>query len=638
MPADALPFWDILHHLPVSVARLDPQMRVTYINRRLADYLKIPEDRAVGHTMPELGMTRETWGEWVPHARDAFETGKPAEFECVCRHGEIERFIQYRFAPEFGSDGRVEALLVVALAHDEVHRLRDTLATSERRFESFMNAMPILVWLRDNEQRYVYMNPHYCEVMRIAPEDWYGKHLRDVWPPEVAEQFLANDRLAAQSAAPIEVRESALTPDGVLRHWMNVKFCYRDPAGHLYHGGIGLDITRQIILEEETRRLEKQLVQSQKLESLGLMAGGVAHDFNNLLTAILGNLSLARSHAPAAGPLIDCLAKVEQASMRAAELSQQMLAYSGRGHVAAGDFDLNEVVRELTEILGTLISDRADVRLDLTTDALQIRGDATQLRQVVMNLITNASEALGDKPGTIRLRSGKRTIRAGEAVKGDFPDDLEAGDYAILEVSDTGCGMVEATQARIFEPFFSTKFTGRGLGLAAVQGILRGHHGGITVASQRGRGSTFTVFLPSLETAKSTSRERVLGRTGLGKVVLIIDDEADVRSIMRRVLEASGFTVLQAIDGRDGVAEYRERENGVDLVLLDLSMPRQSGVETFRQIRAIRPDAKVILTSGFGQNQALAEFEGQGPAAFLRKPFRVEELLDTVFNVFKPGG
>ncbi len=628
----------MLDRLPVSVARLDPQMRVTFINRRLATYLNIPEDRALGRTMPELGMTRETWGEWVPHARRAFASGQPEEFECVCRHGALERFIQYRFAPEFGPDGTIVALLVVALANDEVHKLRDTLCASETRFEAFMNAMPILVWLRDDEHRYVYTNPHYCEIMRIAPEEWYGKSLDEVWPAEVAKQFLHNDRLAAESPVPIEVRESAVTPDGVHRHWMNVKFCYRDPAGHRFHGGLGLDITRQMEMEDETRRLEKRLYQSQKLESLGILAGGVAHDFNNLLTAILGNLSLAKMQAPPSGPLVDCLGKVEHASMRAAELCQQMLAYSGRGCLAPKEFDLNELVRELSGLLGPLISSRAEVVLDLAPGALPIRGDATQLRQVAMNLLTNASEAIGDRPGTIRIRTAKRTIAPGHIDDGDHPHEWTPGDYAVLEVTDSGCGMDAATQARIFEPFFSTKFTGRGLGLAAVQGILRGHKGGIRVASEPGRGSTFTVLLPAFEPpkAKPASRERVLGRSGLGKLILIIDDEADVRAVMQRVLEVSGFSVLHAADGLEGVATYREHKNKVNLVLLDLSMPRQSGAETFRQIRAIRPDAQVILTSGFGPNQALEEFEGHGLAAFLRKPFRVEELLDAVFKVLQP--
>ncbi len=632
VPTDALPFEDILQRLPVSVARLDPGLRVTYINRRLAEYLNVPVERALGRTMLELGMTHETWGEWIPHAQRAFASGRPEEFECVCRQGALERFVQYRFAPELDAEGRVVTLLVVALANDEIHRVRDTLAASEQRFESFMNAMPILVWLCDEESRYVYLNPHYCQVMGIAAEEWYGKHVDEVWPAEIAKQFRHNDQLAAESATPIEVRETACTPDGVQRHWMNVKFCYKDSAGRRFHGGIGLDITQQILLEEETRRLEKRLFQSQKLESLGLMAGGVAHDFNNLLTAILGNIELARGHAPKAGPLVESLSKVEQASVRAAELCQQMLAYSGRGYLSPKEFDFNELVRDLTELLSTQIAPGAEVQLDFAPAGLRIRGDATQLRQVVMNLITNASEALGQQPGTIRLTTRQRY---------EAPEGLEPGDYAVLEVADTGCGMSEATQARIFEPFHSTKFTGRGLGLAAVQGILQAHHGRVTVASQPGRGSTFTVFLPAHEPVKTPekplSRERVLARSGLGKVVLLIDDEADVRGIMQRVLEASGFSVLHASDGLEGVATYREHKTRVHLVLLDLSMPKQSGVETYRQLREIGPDVQVILTSGFGPERALAEFEGMGLAALLRKPFRVEDLLDAVFGVLKPA-
>ena len=262
-----------------------------------------------------------------------------------------------------------------------------------------------------------------------------------------------------------------------------------------------------------------------------------------------------------------------------------------------------------------------------------------------MNLLTNASDALGGRAGVIRLRTGRRTARAEDLVRWHLEDELAPGECVFLEVADTGCGMDEETQARIFEPFFTTKDNGRGLGMATVQGILRGHKGTLTVASRPGEGSVFTMLVPMLlpapkpapPVAPPAPHGRPPARSGRGRTVLVVDDEAEVRGVMVRVLEATGFAVVQAADGVEGVAAYREHGARIDAVLLDLSMPRQSGGETFRRIRALDPQAKVIVTSGYGDGQTLAAFGGSAPAAFLRKPFRVEELLDAVFGVLAAG-
>jgi PAS domain S-box-containing protein len=409
----------------------------------------------------------------------------------------------------------------------------------------------------------------------------------------------------------------------------------RDATGQITHyQGILLDITDQKRIEENQRRLEEQMRHVQKLESLGVLAGGIAHDFNNLLMAILGNTDLAMLQTPPESPARGNLEEIVRAAHQAADLCRQMLAYSGKGRFVIERLDLSAVVQEMAHMLQVSISKKAILRYDFPARLPAVEADATQLRQVVMNLITNASEALGDRSGVISVTTGTqvcdRTSLAGSVLGAEGAEGL----YAFLEVSDTGCGMAPETVSRIFDPFFSTKFTGRGLGLAAVLGIVHGHQGVLKVQSAPGRGSTFRILFPVVagEVRPPEPSESADGWHGSG-TVLLVDDEAMIRSTTVKMLAHLGFQTLTARDGQEALDIFRANPDAVTCVLLDLTMPRMNGEEAFHELRRIRPDLRVILSSGYNQQDVTQRFAGRGPAGFIQKPYTVAQLQQVLQEV-----
>jgi len=392
------------------------------------------------------------------------------------------------------------------------------------------------------------------------------------------------------------------------------------------------DITQHKRAEEERRRLEVQVQQTQKLESLGVLAGGIAHDFNNLLTGILGNADLALLSLSPVSPARDNIEQIESASRRAADLCRQMLAYSGRGQFVVQALDLNEVVREMAHLLEVSISKKIVLKYDLAANLPSVEADVTQMRQVIMNLITNASEAIGDQSGFIAVKTAAIECDEGYLAETYLDQRLPGGLYVSIEISDTGCGMDGETIGKIFDPFFTTKFTGRGLGLAAVLGIVRGHSGALKVYSETGRGTAFRILLPSSDQSAGTAREepaQVEGWRGEG-TLLVVDDEETVRNIAKSMLETFGLTVLTASDGRDAVNTFRERADEIDLVLLDLTMPQMDGEEAFRELRRIKDDVRVILSSGYNEQDVTNRFAGKGLSGFIQKPYQVATLLEKV--------
>ncbi|NLI48105.1 MAG: PAS domain S-box protein [Acidobacteria bacterium] len=393
--------------------------------------------------------------------------------------------------------------------------------------------------------------------------------------------------------------------------------------------------------EEASLNLERQLQHAQKLESLGVLAGGIAHDFNNLLMAILGNADLALLETSTAHPARPYVEDIIKASLRAAGLCQQMLAYSGRGHFRIETLDLNEMVREMTDILEVSITKKAVLRYDLSPELPKVRGDATQLRQVVMNLITNASDALGDGSGVISLVTGTRHFRGGERFGVLQGEKLTPGRYVCLDVADTGCGMDAATQARLFDPFFSTKFTGRGLGMAAVLGIIRGHHGGIRVRSEPGRGTAVTVLLPPVENDEPAAGSAEVEPPARAEpwrwrgMVLLVDDEEAVRALAERMLRRLGFEVVTAADGASAVEQFRARRREITAVVLDLTMPAMDGGETLQALRAADPGVRVLLASGYDEGDVSRRFGDGGPDAFIQKPYRLATLRAKLRHILK---
>jgi two-component system cell cycle sensor histidine kinase/response regulator CckA len=402
------------------------------------------------------------------------------------------------------------------------------------------------------------------------------------------------------------------------------------------------DLTEQKLAEATQRENEEALQQAQKLESIGVLAGGIAHDFNNLLTGIMGNAGLAR-RAITAGQTeraAALLRDVLSASERAADLTRQLLAYAGKGRFVIMPVDLCKLVSEVSTLIRASISKKITLVIDVPEDCPLVEADRAQLQQLVMNLVINGGEAIGDAPGTltVRVRTEHFTERRERPRAEGFP--ITTGDYVKIDVTDTGDGMDAETRGRIFEPFFTTKFLGRGLGLSAALGIVRGHRGSISVRSEPGRGTTFTVLLPvQREVYRS---ERISGHTtverdvqGVG-TILVADDEEGIRSLVESVLKEAGYTVELVEDGAGAVERLRALGDEVRLILLDLTMPILGGAEAATTLRRIQPDIPIVAMSGYGDIEVLQRFSEAEVDDFLPKPFTPDQLTAKIRDILAP--
>ena len=397
------------------------------------------------------------------------------------------------------------------------------------------------------------------------------------------------------------------------------------------------DITFRKLAEEERKRVEIQMQQVQKLESLGVLAGGVAHDFNNLLMTIVAHAGLAAKKLPLESPGREHLLKIEQASLRRGELANQMLTYAGRGKPLIQAVHVSKLVEEMGHLLDVSISKKISLLYDLSPSLPLVNADPAQIRQVVMNLIINASESINDRMGTITLRTGKMLVTEDYLsechVRGEFKNQI----CIFLEVVDTGMGIHSEDLEKIFDPFFTTKFAGRGLGLAALLGIVRAHEGAIKVSSEVNKGTAFRIILPSAPEIENAQQEpsRIQEKPSCKGAILVVDDEDDVRLAAQLILEDTGYHVFSARDGKDGLELFREYHHDIRAVLLDLTMPQMNGEELFSEMLRIRTDIPVVLSSGYSEEEAMKHFSGKSVHAFIQKPYQIEGLIEKITQVIE---
>jgi PAS domain S-box-containing protein len=435
-------------------------------------------------------------------------------------------------------------------------------------------------------------------------------------------------------------------PDGAMR-WIRAigEFVHEQgrPAKMI---GANQDVTERKLMEEERLNLERQMLYLQKLESLGVLSGGIAHDFNNLLQVVLGNLDLTLMVLPEESAVRKNLEQAVIATVRASELSGMMLAYSGKGVLAINEMNLSTLVQENSAMLSALLPENLTFSSALDQALPPVQADATQLLQVLMSLVRNASEAIGEGSGSITLATGVQQYGEPSLRQSRLEDKLGAGRYVWVEVSDTGCGMDEATQYKIFDPFFTTKFTGRGLGMSAAQGIMRAHKGAILLESSPGAGTTVRLLFPiasgpqTLPQAIPQAIQAAAAAAGCGQrgAILVVDDEEMIRTLSVAMLEAFGFDTLVATDGEMALEIFRSEGDRISLVLLDQSMPIMDGLTVFRELRRIRPDIKVLLASGYSEEEVSERFKGLQLDGFIQKPYTVKRLSDEVQRVLETRG
>jgi PAS domain S-box-containing protein len=618
-------FRAIFHQAAVGVAQANAEGEVTMVNDR---YCKIFD-----YKREELLATKLLLDKTHPDDRVTVLSN-----QCRLLKGEIQSYsIEVRCARADGDttwislyeslvrEGRRPKYFVAVIEDITKRRQAEAaLQESEERFRNMADTAPVMIWVTGPDKLFTFFNRTWLDFTGRTMEQELGNG----WAGGVHPDDL--DRCNETFCSSFEARRNfhiecrLRRADGEYR-WVLCTGVPRFGPGGVFAGYIGSDIDLT-----DLRRAQEETLARQKLESLGVLAGGIAHDFNNLLGGILINAELALTGLPLGSSAYAGLETIKNVAVRATEIVRQMMAYAGQEDTAFEAVNVSRLVGDMLQLLKVSISKTAILEVNLPENVPAVRGNAAQIRQVVMNLITNASEALGEKEGAICV-----SVTQVQLGPDSRAQNLSQGDYVRLEVSDTGCGMTEEILGRIFDPFFTTKFTGRGLGLAAVQGIVRNHGGVINVTSAPGQGCRFEVLLPSAGQAVPSTTESTVraarGEVGsLTRTILVIEDEEVLCLAVSKMLRRKGLTVIEAASGKTGIDLFRVNAQQIDVVLLDLTLPGLSGGDVLRELRRIQPDIKVIVTSAYSQDWVLEAIAGKEPWFYVRKPYQFSELVDIV--------
>jgi len=599
--------------------------RVALINPAFVQLTGI-ETRAIGKLIQKV-LPPDFLRGAVKRYEQAIAARETIHYEEPVPVGEIPQTL-VTLTPLFDENGRCYRL--IGSSRDLTERLRAEAALREKAADLdavFASSHEAIV-LISPEKRILALNEAFVQTIesRRLGTPQVGDEMT-AWLPETAHDGFNQDFQRAMAGESFSYERELNGKSGT--SWWELSY-----APVVLEGGTPRGVVLGSRDISERKRTTEALAQTQKLESLAVLAGGIAHDFNNLLVGILGNAGLALMELSPASPARPTIEAIEIAGQRAAELARQMLAYSGRGRFLVEDVELNSLVEEMAHLLRVSIGKGVRLTFRLANDLPAVQADATQLRQVVMNLVVNASDAIGDSDGVVSISTS--SIEATKELLADtyLSPELPAGRYVVVDVTDTGSGMDPETLSRVFDPFFTTKFTGRGLGLAAVLGIMRGHRGAIKVQSEPGQGTTFRLLLPAvLGVPQLAEPKKPAGAWRGAGTVLVVDDEPTVRAVTSRAVSAFGFTPLEAVDGLAGLEAFTEHADEIVCVLLDMTMPRMNGEETFVAIKKVRPDARIILMSGYTEQDATERFSGRGLSGFIQKPYELRTLREMLQSV-----
>lgn len=629
----------------------DLKGRYVHLNRKGAEILGRPLDDILGRDDTEFCSPEEAQ-KIQKLDRAVMQSGKISyqEQTVVLRSKSV--VVKSMKAPVFDSHGEVCGVISIARDLTDRQGVEDTLRVeqtkleqvveertraliesnaalqeSERRLQKLFEGIDDAIFVHDQEGNFLDCNQAACRRMEYTKEELLKLNTKDIDAPEFAQGF--KHRISRQLDERVLRCEGVHVNKSGKRIEVDIMTSVIEFAGKRAILAAVRDISEHKKAERDRRELERQVQHAQKLESLGILAGGIAHDFNNLLMGVLGSADLALQELGGKSPGYKQVSQIRATAKRARELCLQLLAYSGKGRFIIEPIEINEIVKEMGDLLEISISKKAELQYHLSGDVPTVDADATQIRQVLMNLLTNASDALHDLAGTITIATAVHDCdrKFFEGMYG--AEDLPAGQYASLSVTDSGQGMDEGTKCNIFDPFYTTKVSGRGLGLAAVLGIVRGHSGALRVDSELEKGSAFTVFLPVSEKLPCTSSQNdVVAKFGGEGKILLVDDEELVREVAQKMLEKMGFEVLVVEDGEEAIEAFKKQHQEISCVLLDMSMPRLSGRETFLELRNLDPHVRVILSSGYTEQEISAEFAGDNLTGFLQKPYVMQQLSE----------
>ncbi|MBF0207974.1 MAG: response regulator [Oligoflexia bacterium] len=593
----------------------------------------------------------------IPLVR-AIKYGETFSNEFIIRRGSIEgkddRIIWANAAPVIDDNGHIMAGVVLFLDITEYRRTKEEL-------DVMTNTGEAVSLIRLSDGIIIHSNSIFEKMFGAEPREYMGKHFSTIIAAGTDDINIHYIDLEKNSQ---EIAKDIIDHVNKNGHWQGdhqgikkdgtIFWCHANISvfNHSKYGRVLITVHRDITeyrhIVDEHMELERRLLHAQKLESIGVLAGGIAHDFNNLLMTIAGNIDLAKSYTSTTSVSYSCLESALNATKRAADLTRQMLAYAGKGKFNIVEFSLNELLTENSEIFRASIPRTTIFDLQLSPNLPLISGDSGQIQQIIMNLITNAAEAIDNRPGTITLKTGVQFCDEAILQRSRVTEIPAAGEFVYLEVTDTGCGMDKETLEKLFDPFFTTKFAGRGLGMSALQGIIKEHYGAIIVDSKIGVGTTIRVFFPVMVATMmlkdkfspislQEEKEEILtdsphyssvSTPSLKKLetILIVDDDAAICNICRIMVEVQGYQAMVAADGEEAIEIFRTHTDTIKYVLLDLTMPKIDGYETFKILKQIRPDVKVIISSGYGEESATKRFTGLGLAGFLQKPYQIEKL------------
>lgn len=611
---------------PVGLCAVDRELRYLRINERLAEMNGLRAAEHIGRTIREV--LPEVADQTEHLFRHVLETGEQLVDLEVSGKAALgaggHRTYMVSYYPLRDAKSCVVGVNAMVQEITERKQAEAALAESESRFRDVADTAPVIIFQNDAEGKAKFFNKQAAEFTGRTLDSLLGEGWLDLLHPDDRDRMMASHRSSLETPM-IGQRELRLRrADGQYRSMLvtaSPRFLGAQFAGYI---GTIVDVTC-------VKREQEQLLASQKLESLGVLAGGVAHHFNNLLGSILADVDLASAEIADNSPVRDGIERIRGVAARAVKVVRELMDYAGQDTIDVEPVDLTSLVTEMMPLLGVSISKKAKLETDLAGNLPALRANAAQMRRVVLNLVTNASEAIGKRDGVIRVTTRRAYI--GPGSPGPDGTNLPTGDYVRLTVIDSGCGMDDETRARIFDPFFTTRFPGRGLGLAAVQGIVRDHAGALHVRSAPASGTVFEVLLPVA--AESEKRAGTLQQAAefhkgpiSGASVLLVEDEESLRLPVAKMLRRSGFSVIEAGDGDTALELFRAGQPELSVVLLDLTLPGLAGAELLAALRRIRSDARVILTTAYSTEIATAAMGPEQAWRFIRKPYRLRDLIE----------